>query len=173
MTAALEGGQLSAGRPGRALPPGKTRYPLYRRLGGPQSRSGRVENLAPPGFDPRTVQPVVSRYTYWATRPTFLTVHCYNVWSDTHLFVLRWRSWLRNCDTSWKVASFIPDGVTGIFLRCNRSGRLMSLGSSHPLSTKNISWEPQTPETLRTCSVLYRVYFTSVYIFTYENVHKI
>jgi hypothetical protein len=25
-----------------ALPPGKTRYPLYRRLGGPQERSGRV-----------------------------------------------------------------------------------------------------------------------------------
>ena len=24
-----------------ALPPGKTRYPLYRRLGGPQGRSGR------------------------------------------------------------------------------------------------------------------------------------
>jgi hypothetical protein len=29
-----------------------------------------VENLAPPGFDPRTVQPVASRYTDWATRPT-------------------------------------------------------------------------------------------------------
>jgi hypothetical protein len=26
----------------RPLYPGKTRYPLYRRLGGPQSRSGRV-----------------------------------------------------------------------------------------------------------------------------------
>jgi hypothetical protein len=25
-----------------ALPPGQTRYPLYRRLGGPQSRSGWV-----------------------------------------------------------------------------------------------------------------------------------
>jgi hypothetical protein len=25
-----------------ALPPGKTRYPFYRRLGGPQDRSGRV-----------------------------------------------------------------------------------------------------------------------------------
>jgi hypothetical protein len=25
-----------------ALPPGNTRYPLYRRLGGPQGRSGRV-----------------------------------------------------------------------------------------------------------------------------------
>ena len=47
-----------------ALTPGKTRYPLYRRLGGPQSRSGRVRKiLPPPGFDPRTVQPVASRYT--------------------------------------------------------------------------------------------------------------
>ena len=47
-----------------ALPPGKTRYPLYRRLGGPQGRSGRVRKISPPpGFDPRTVQPVASRYT--------------------------------------------------------------------------------------------------------------
>ena len=58
MTAALEGGEWSAARPGRNLPPGKTRYPLYRRLGGPQGRSGRAENLYPSGFDPRTVQPV-------------------------------------------------------------------------------------------------------------------
>ena len=63
MTAALERGAWSAARPGRILPPAKTRYPFYRRLGGPQGRSGRAENLAPPGFDPRTVQPVVSRYT--------------------------------------------------------------------------------------------------------------
>jgi len=41
MTAALEGGEGSASRPGRTLPPGKNRYPLYRRLGGPQGRSGR------------------------------------------------------------------------------------------------------------------------------------
>jgi len=46
-----------------ALPPGKTRYPLYRRLVGPQGRSGRVwKILSPPGFDPRTVQPIASRY---------------------------------------------------------------------------------------------------------------
>ena len=39
-----------------ALPPGKTRYPLYRRLGGPQGRSGRVWKISPlPGFDPRTL----------------------------------------------------------------------------------------------------------------------
>jgi hypothetical protein len=44
------------------LPPGKTRYPLYRRRGGPQNRSGRVRKISPPpGFDPRPVQPVVSR----------------------------------------------------------------------------------------------------------------
>ena len=46
------------------------RHPLYRRLSGPQSRFGRVwksENLLPtPGFEPRTVQPVASRYTDYA-----------------------------------------------------------------------------------------------------------
>ena len=47
MTAALEGGEWSASRPGRTLPPGKTRYPLHRRLGGPQGRSGPAENSRP------------------------------------------------------------------------------------------------------------------------------
>jgi hypothetical protein len=50
-----------------ALPPVKRRYPLYRRLGGPQGRSGRVRKISPlPEFDPRTVLPVASRYTDWA-----------------------------------------------------------------------------------------------------------
>ena len=44
------------------LYPGKTPYPLYRRLGEPQSRSAHVRKISPqPGFDLRTVQPVVSR----------------------------------------------------------------------------------------------------------------
>jgi hypothetical protein len=55
------GGQLHAPT---ALPPGKTRYRLYRRLGGPQSRYGQVRKISPSrGFDPRTVQSVASRYT--------------------------------------------------------------------------------------------------------------
>jgi len=58
MTAALEGGEWSAARHGRTLPPGKTRYQFYRRLGGPQGRSGRVENLVPTRIRFRTVQPV-------------------------------------------------------------------------------------------------------------------
>ena len=47
-------------RPGRTLPPGKTRYPFYRRLGGPQGRSGRAENLVPTGIRSQTVQPLVA-----------------------------------------------------------------------------------------------------------------
>ena len=50
-----------------ALPPGRTRYLLYRRLDEPQGRSGPVRKISsPPEFDPRTVQPVAFRYTDWA-----------------------------------------------------------------------------------------------------------
>ena len=89
----------------------------------------------------------------------------------------RWRSWLRHCTTSRKVAGSIPDGVTGIFHCHNPSGRTMALGSTQPLtemSTRNVSWgkggrcvglrtlplscadcleiwEPQSPGTLRAC----------------------
>jgi len=64
-------GEGTVSRPGRSLPSVKTRYPLYRRLAGPQGRSGQVRKISPlPGFDPRTVQPIASRYTDYATRPT-------------------------------------------------------------------------------------------------------
>ena len=70
MTAALEGGEWSAARPGHTLHPGKTRYPFYRRLGEPQGRSGWAGNLIPTRIWSRTVQPLVSCYTDWATWPT-------------------------------------------------------------------------------------------------------
>jgi len=47
MTMALEGGEGSASRPARSLPPGKTWYSLYRRLGGPQGRPGQVRKISP------------------------------------------------------------------------------------------------------------------------------
>jgi hypothetical protein len=60
----LEGGRVVSTTPWTTLPPVKTRYPLYRRGGGPQGRSGRVQEISLPlGFDPWTVQPVASRYT--------------------------------------------------------------------------------------------------------------
>ena len=47
-----------------ALTPGKARYPLYRRMVGTQGRSAWVRKISPPPrSDPRTVQPVASRYT--------------------------------------------------------------------------------------------------------------
>jgi len=62
MTSALEGGEGSASRPGSILPPGKTRYPLYRRLGGPQGRCGLVRKISTHRDSiPRTVQPVGSK----------------------------------------------------------------------------------------------------------------
>ena len=56
----------STPRPG-LFTPGITRYPLYRRLGGPQGLSGRVRKISPtPGLDPRTVQLVANRYIDYA-----------------------------------------------------------------------------------------------------------
>jgi hypothetical protein len=66
--------------------PGKTKYPLYRRLGGPQGRSGQVRKISPPpGFEPRTVQPVDSRYTDYATRSTTLLYCTTNSVNNTSL----------------------------------------------------------------------------------------
>ena len=67
------------------LPPGKSRYPLCRRLGGPQGRSGRVRKISPPpGFDPSTVQPVASRYTDWAIPALrrFSITNEINLWTE-------------------------------------------------------------------------------------------
>jgi hypothetical protein len=75
LTSALDGvgGQRYAPA---TLRPGKTRYPLYRRLGGPQGRSERVWKISlppppPTGFDPRTFQPVATLY-----RPSYSDPSC-------------------------------------------------------------------------------------------------
>ena len=58
-----------------ALPPGETRYPFYRILSEPHGRSGQVRKTSPqPGFDPRTVKSVASRYNVWA-----IPAHRYSV----------------------------------------------------------------------------------------------
>ena len=64
-----------------------------------------------------------------------------NVWFLLRLS--RWRSWLRHCATSRKVAGSIPSVVAGIFYSHNPSGRTKALGSTQPLtemSTRNIFW---------------------------------
>jgi hypothetical protein len=63
VTSGLEGGGWSAPRPGR-FTPGKDPVPVVKEAGwvpGPVWIDAK--NLAPTGFDPRTVQPVASHYT--------------------------------------------------------------------------------------------------------------
>jgi len=51
--------------------PGKTRCALYRRLDVPQGRTEQLRKISPlPEFDPRTVDPIASRYKDYATRLT-------------------------------------------------------------------------------------------------------
>jgi hypothetical protein len=52
--------------------PGKDPVPIAQEAG-PQGRSGQVRKISPPpGFNPRTIQPVVNRYTDYAIQPTKL-----------------------------------------------------------------------------------------------------
>ena len=58
--------------------PGKDPVPIVQEAGwAPGPVWTGAENLAPTGFNPRTVQPVASRYTNWATPPT---IEMYYVW---------------------------------------------------------------------------------------------
>jgi hypothetical protein len=53
LTSALDGGEWSASRPGRFTPQGKSpRYPLDRRLGESQSRSGYGDEEKNPQLPP-------------------------------------------------------------------------------------------------------------------------
>jgi hypothetical protein len=59
-------------------PQGKSpSYPLNRRLGGPQSRSGHggeeINSQPPPGIEPPIIQPVVQQYTTELSR--FLSIY--------------------------------------------------------------------------------------------------
>ena len=73
-----------------ALPPENTRYSLNRRLG------RRVRNISPQtGFDPRTVQPVASRYTDCAIPAHVSVLYMYvcmyiyiYIYTHTHTYTL-------------------------------------------------------------------------------------
>ena len=63
LTSALYGGGWPTPRP-RRFTPEMSRYPLYRKVGGPQGWTGRVRKISPlPGLDPGPVETVASHYT--------------------------------------------------------------------------------------------------------------
>jgi hypothetical protein len=83
-TSALDGGDCSRPRSDRFVFRKETRYPLCRRLDGPQGRSGQLRKISlPRGCVPRTVQHATIRNTDYATpahadslnRLTFLVPH--------------------------------------------------------------------------------------------------
>jgi hypothetical protein len=139
-----------------------TWYPLHRRLGGPQGRSGPVQKISPTAeFYPGTIQHVASRYIDWAIPALYrlkrrifplkkisqtITVPLNSEWRvvaaiDSLPWALdgydggtRWRSWLRHCATNRKVGGSIPDGVTGIVQWLNPSSRIVALGSTQPVT---------------------------------------
>jgi len=89
-----------------ALPPGKTQYPFYRRLGEPQGWSGRVRKiLPPPGFDPQTVQPIASGYTD-RTIPPHVQLYVNDVISLCCVFICCTppRGWIRKTATHRRLA---------------------------------------------------------------------
>jgi hypothetical protein len=64
LTSAVDRGWMFNAIPCRFTPGKENPYPLYRRLGVPQCRSGQVrKNSLPPDFDIRTVQLVASHCT--------------------------------------------------------------------------------------------------------------
>jgi hypothetical protein len=111
------------------LPPGKTRYPLYRRLGGPQGRSGRVRKIPPPpGFDPRIIQAVASRYTDWAT-PAPAYIFCseifLNVLPTVLIFQGTWPTAISECSA--------PSAAKTGFVKQN----VQHWGSARPIWERN------------------------------------
>ena len=117
MTAALEGGEWSSAIPGHILPPGKTRYPFYRRLGGAQGRSGRMENPVPTGIPSRTVQPVVVAIPTELTGPR----PCNKNQQNAH-FLYSWFNLIIVSSTCFEHRNFHPR--EGLYCTCGFMGFL-------------------------------------------------
>ena len=67
-------GEWSAARPALTLPRERTSTHFTGGWVGPRAALKGRKFSSPPGFRSRTVQPVVSRYTDWATGPTLIII---------------------------------------------------------------------------------------------------
>jgi hypothetical protein len=87
-----------------------------------------------PHLPPPTFCLVCSHWNYQQTTKFSITVYL----CTFYIGGTWWRSWLRHCDTSRKVAGSIPDGVIGIFHWHNPSVRTMALWLTQPLTEMSI-----------------------------------
>ena len=74
--------------------------PFYRRLGGPQGQSGKVQNISPPSaFGPWTIQSVASRYTDFVNPPPHISKGKRLEWESSYVC-------LRT--TPWRFGGLVP-----------------------------------------------------------------
>ena len=87
-------GWWSTPRLGRFTPGKETRYLSYRRLGGPEGRSGRVQKISPPPvFDSGPSNPYQVAIPTELFRPTFIRYEYQNEFTGMQLDTLRyWHS---------------------------------------------------------------------------------
>jgi len=91
--------------------PGKDPVPILQELGEPQGLSERAENLVPTGIWSRAVQPVVSRYTDCANRPTY---------TDQWIIIIKYIISLNILHQGWPYAN--PSGAKW-FVKDSSEGR--------------------------------------------------
>jgi hypothetical protein len=136
-TSALDGGGWSTPRPGRFTPGKETLYPFYRRLGGPQCRSGLArKNSAPTRIDPRTAQSVASCYTdcdipaqFWSKREIQVLVSRVEleVYYNARVFLFYVASF--SSFVCWLVFfSFLPSYLSIVFLSSGFLRRMNAKG---------------------------------------------
>ena len=107
-------------RSSRFSPGEKTRYPSYKRLGGHRGRSEEARKISsPPESEPRTVQPIVSRYNDYCIRARYWEV---NVTSGMLLF------------DYWRADGSYPTLHRLLAVWCSREFLLGSVPQSSPSS---------------------------------------
>ena len=133
---ALKGGEGSASRLGRSLPPGKTRYPLHGRLGGPQGRSGQVQKISPPTGIRSPDCPVHSQSLYW------LSYRAHSLVISVHKFYIRLpTNWTPKNGDLWQATNAATGTWQGLYVFCARIAQRWGIP---PMTFKGQSCSHQT-----------------------------
>ena len=117
-----------------ALPLGKTRYPLYRRLGGPQGRSGRVRKISSPtgirSPDRPTRSELLHRLSHSGPHFTYIYIYIY-----IYIGRFGWNSAPAVCtQCCWAFGCFVNiDAVKAVFC-----GRWWNYINTHSVKTCDI-----------------------------------
>jgi hypothetical protein len=127
LTSALDGVGAKRHAPGR-FTPGNDRYPLYRRLGGPQGQTGRVRKISPPTGIRSPEHQALSESLYRLSYPgphinKYTTVNLmaillmrYTTWKKLTKIIIRvfWQNTEDPTDSGWQyiICSIVNGGCS-------------------------------------------------------------